>query len=56
MHVYGADYYPEHWSQSMWDEHIKIMKEYGIEWVRIGEFDWALIEPIDWRFRFYNPR
>ncbi|HOP82017.1 MAG TPA: beta-galactosidase [Fervidobacterium sp.] len=52
MHVYGADYYPEHWSQSMWDEHIKIMKEYGIEWVRIGEFDWALIEPIDGVFDF----
>ena len=36
----------------MWDEHIKIMKEYGIEWVRIGEFDWALIEPIDGVFDF----
>jgi len=52
MNIYGADYYPEHWSQSAWDEHIKIMKEYGIEWVRIGEFDWTMIEPADGVFDF----
>ncbi|HOK87332.1 MAG TPA: beta-galactosidase [Fervidobacterium sp.] len=52
MRIYGADYYPEHWDQEIWDDHIKMMKEYGIDWVRIGEFDWAIVEPTDGVFDF----
>ncbi|MEJ5258278.1 MAG: beta-galactosidase [Fervidobacterium sp.] len=52
MDIYGAAYYPEHWDEKFWNVHIKVMKEYGIEWVRIGEFMWSVIEPEDGKFDF----
>lgn len=52
MKIFGADYYPEHWDRGFWSKHIELMKEYGIEWVRIGEFAWALVEPADGVFDF----
>jgi len=52
MHIYGADYYPEHWDESFWSRHIDIMKKYGIDWVRIGEFAWAVFEPKEGEFHF----
>ncbi len=52
MEIYGADYYPEHWSKDKWKEHVDYIRQYGIEWVRIGEFDWALVEPEDGIFDF----
>lgn len=52
MKIYGADYYPEHWDESVWDKHINLMKEYGIEWVRIGEFAWAVVEPREGEYNF----
>lgn len=52
MDIYGADYYPEHWDKSYWTKHIELMKAYGIEWVRIGEFMWSVVEPKDGEFDF----
>ena len=52
MEIYGADYYPEHWDKSYWNVHIKLMKKYGIEWVRIGEFMWSVVEPVEGEFDF----
>ncbi len=50
--VYGAAYYPEHWDESLWKKHIEIMKKYHIEWVRIGEFTWGLLETDDGIYDF----
>jgi len=52
MKIYGADYYPEHWDKSYWNVHIELMKKYGIEWVRIGEFMWSVVEPMKGEFDF----
>jgi beta-galactosidase len=52
MQIYGADYYPEHWDESSWEKHVKIMKEIGIEWVRVGEFAWSIVEPKEGRYNF----
>lgn len=52
MIIYGADYYPEHWDESYWDKHISLMKEYSIDWVRIGEFAWAIVEPKEGEYNF----
>jgi len=52
MDIYGADYYPEHWDRSFWKKHVELMKVYGIEWVRIGEFMWSVVERSDGEFDF----
>ena len=50
--MYGVAYYPEHWNRGLWKKYIEIMKNYHIEWVRIGEFAWKFIEPKDGVFDF----
>jgi beta-galactosidase len=50
--IFGADYYPEQWTASDWEEDIKIMKELGLKQVRMAEFAWALMEPKPGRFDF----
>ncbi|MGC8954478.1 MAG: beta-galactosidase [Fervidobacterium sp.] len=52
MKIYGANYYPEHWEESMWKAHIELMKKYSLEWVRIGEFAWSIVEPKEGEFDF----
>lgn len=51
---YGAAYYPELWNKAVIEQDIRLMKETGINVVRIGEFAWSKIEPeegkIDIRF------
>ncbi|WP_261304784.1 beta-galactosidase [Paenibacillus andongensis] len=51
---HGAAYYPELWDEAVIEQDIKLMKETGINVVRIGEFAWSKIEPeegkIDIRF------
>ncbi|TVY02899.1 beta-galactosidase [Paenibacillus cremeus] len=42
---HGAAYYPELWSADVIEEDIQIMKEAGINVVRIGEFAWSRMEP-----------
>ena len=53
MAVYfGADYYPEHWEEGRIETDIPLMKEFGIDVVRLGEFSWAKMEPERGRFDF----
>lgn len=52
MQIYGVDYYPEHWNESVWNKHISLMKNFGIEWVRIGEFAWSVVEPKEGLYNF----
>jgi hypothetical protein len=41
----GVCYYPEHWPEEVWEEDARQMADVGIEYVRIGEFMWSVIEP-----------
>ena len=53
----GVCYYPEHWSEDVWESDAARMAEVGIQWVRIGEFAWSRLEPspgnltFDWIIR-----
>ncbi|QHZ46474.1 beta-galactosidase [Bacillus sp. NSP9.1] len=42
---HGACFYPELWDEATLEEDIKLMKETGINVVRIGEFAWSTMEP-----------
>ncbi|WNS41367.1 beta-galactosidase [Paenibacillus sp. MMS20-IR301] len=48
----GVDYYPEHWEEAMWEPDIKLMKETGVKVVRVAEFAWSRLEPVEGRFDF----
>jgi beta-galactosidase len=42
---HGAAFYPELWTPEVIAEDIRMMKEAGINVVRMGEFSWSTIEP-----------
>ncbi len=50
----GACYFPEHWDSSDWRSDAEMMRDLGLDFVRIGEFAWGVIEPepgqinLDW--------
>lgn len=50
--IYGVDYYPEHWPIERWPVDFKLMRDAGINVVRVAEFAWSLIEPEEGRFEF----
>jgi beta-galactosidase len=50
--LFGVDYYPEQWSERLWEEDAKRMQECGVNAARIGEFAWALLEPQEGKFDF----
>lgn len=50
--LFGVDYYPEHWDESLWEQDARRMRECGVRVVRVGEFAWALFEPEEGRFDF----
>ncbi|KAI3396640.1 hypothetical protein diail_11817 [Diaporthe ilicicola] len=41
----AVDYYPSQWPESMWEPDIAAMKDLNVSYVRINEFDWAILEP-----------
>ena len=41
----GVCYFPEHWDPSEWPADAAEMRALGIDFVRIGEFSWGVIEP-----------
>ena len=45
FHGCGAAFYPEHCPPETWPEHIRLMKECGIRFVRLFEFAWSRFEP-----------
>ena len=49
---FGVDYYPEHWPRERWETDAKLMKEMGIDLVRMAEFSWAKMEPSLGNFQF----
>lgn len=48
----GADYYPEHWDKSRWEEDARLMGSANIKVIRVGEFAWSLFEPKDGNYDF----
>ncbi len=48
----GAFYYPEHWDESQWERDIKRMADLGLEFVHMGEFSWASLEPEEGKYDF----
>ncbi len=42
---FGVCYYPEHWPQTRWPQDARMMRELGLEIVRIAEFAWTKLEP-----------
>ena len=45
-------YYPEAWDESRWPRDLALMKELGVDMVRIGEFNWGRFEPMEGTFDF----
>ncbi|MFB6189876.1 MAG: beta-galactosidase [Halapricum sp.] len=41
----GVCYFPEHWPRERWETDVAEMADAGIEYVRMGEFSWARLEP-----------
>lgn len=48
----GVDYYPEHWDSSLWVKDADLMKQTGVELVRMAEFAWCRLEPQEGVFDF----
>ncbi|MBM3187607.1 MAG: beta-galactosidase [Chloroflexi bacterium] len=49
---YGTDYYPEHWPRERWELDARLMREAGINLVRLAEFAWAQLEPAEDAYEF----
>ncbi len=49
---YGAAYYPESWPHEQVPEDIKLMKQTGMNVMRIGEFAWSNMEPSEGSYDF----
>ncbi|GID92299.1 beta-galactosidase [Amorphoplanes digitatis] len=44
---YGADYNPEQWPRSTWDDDVAAMRAAGVTVVSLAIFSWALLEPAE---------
>jgi beta-galactosidase len=48
----GVCYYPEHWPENIWQQDAKEMADLGLTYVRIAEFSWSRLEPIEGEYHF----
>ena len=49
---FGTDYYPEHWPRERWETDARLMQEMGIQVVRMAEFSWHKMEPVEGEYDF----
>ena len=49
---FGVPYYPEHWSEKEREKDPELMKNAGVNVVRMGEFAWDMMEPSEGVFDF----
>jgi beta-galactosidase len=52
MMTIGVYYYPTAWPESEWARDFANIKKLNLEFVHMGEFDWAFMEPEDGKFDF----
>ena len=52
MMTVGVYYYPEAWPRAQWARDFANIKRHGFEFVHMGEFAWAFMEPEEGRFDF----
>lgn len=50
--VFGGDYNPEQWPESVWQEDVRLMRRAHVNRVTIGVFSWSSIEPREGQFDF----
>ena len=50
--LYGGDYNPEQWPESVWSEDARLMNEAGVNIVSLAIFSWAKLEPREGEFEF----
>ena len=43
--LFGCDYNPEQWPESVWNDDVALMVQAGVDIVAINIFGWASIEP-----------
>ncbi|CAM3959607.1 beta-galactosidase [Deinococcus marmoris] len=43
--LYGGDYNPEQWPPEIWREDVRLMQEAGVNFVSLGIFSWAKLQP-----------
>ena len=48
----GVAYYPEHWPKDRWPVDMALMREAGFNVVRLAEFAWTRMEPVEGRYEF----
>jgi beta-galactosidase len=48
----GVDYYPEQWDSAIWEQDAREMKAVGVSVVRLAEFAWSRLEPVEGSFDF----
>lgn len=50
--LYGADYNPEQWPESVWKQDVNLMRDAGVTMVTIGVFSWARLQPAEEEWDF----
>jgi len=52
MFYFGVDYYPEHWPEERWPIDAQLMADANFNVVRLAEFAWSRLEPVEGQFDF----
>ncbi len=52
MMTIGVYYYPEAWPPEQWERDIANIKRFGFEYIHVGEFAWAFMEPEEGKYDF----
>ncbi|HJR80864.1 MAG TPA: beta-galactosidase [Anaerolineales bacterium] len=52
MFYFGVDYYPEQWPEERWEIDARLMAEANFNVVRLVEFAWSRMEPVEDQFDF----
>lgn len=50
--AFGGDYNPEQWPASVRLEDLELMQEAGVNFLSVGIFSWALLEPAEGKYDF----
>ena len=50
--LYGGDYNPEQWEESVWEEDMRMFHLAGIDCVTLNVFSWAALQPDEVTYRF----